>query len=375
MRSLVACCLSLLLAACAAPRCPAPAKPAAPSLVPVAFSELPDWRSADPRPALAALRLSCQPLAKKPEWQGLCAEAHALDGEDANVVRRFFEARFAPHALQNAEGVREGLITGYFEPVLNGSRSPDARFRYPVYAPPADMITVELAQLYPELKGLRLRGRLEGNKLVPYADRAAIDAGEATGLKGRELLWVDDPLALFFLQVQGSGRVKLENGEVLRLGYADQNGHPYRAVGKKLIALGEIPAEKMSMQAILAWAQAHPARVTDLLNYNPSYVFFRELPGLTGGPLGSQGVPLTDGHSLAVDPKHIPLGSPVFIATRDAKTDESLHRLAIAQDTGGAIRGEVRADLFVGTGPAAGETAGLMKQKGRLWVLLPRIKP
>jgi membrane-bound lytic murein transglycosylase A len=212
---------------------------------------------------------------------------------------------------------------------------------------------------------------------VPYYSRAEIDGGTAP-LTGKEIVWVDDPVEAFFLQIQGSGRVRLENGHVLRLGYADQNGHPYQSIGRYLIERGELQPGEASMQAIQAWAAARPERLGELLNQNPSYVFFREISTLdaSAGPIGALGVPLTPQRSIAADPRYVPLGAPVFLATTWPNSDAPLARLLIAQDTGGAIRGPVRADFFWGFGAEAGALAGRMRQQGRMWVLLPKdVKP
>lgn len=254
---------------------------------------------------------------------------------------------------------------------MRGSRSRKAPYLTPVFAPPADLIVVELESLYPELKGLRLRGRLEGRKLVPYLDRASWTAREAQRA-GDALLWVDDPVDFFFLQIQGSGQVEFDEGRRVRIGYADQNGHPYRSIGKWLIDQGELQSHEASMQGIKAWAAAHPQRLHELLNVNPSLVFFRELPATGSGPPGALGVPLTPERSIAVDPRHTPLGAPVWLATTQPNSEQALTRLMLAQDTGGAIRGPVRADFYWGSGAEAGSQAGKMKQRGALWVLLPR---
>jgi len=272
------------------------------------------------------------------------------------------------------DGGSDGLITGYYEPLLTGSRVPSKRYRHPLFGAPEDLLTVDLGALYPELKNMRLRGRLQGNRVVPYYSRAEIDSG-VTALKGGELLWVDDAVELFFLQIQGSGRVRLENGEMVRIGYADQNGYPYKSIGKALVERGDLPLEKASMQGIKDWGKQNPGKLHDLLNLNASYVFFREMPNSGGGPLGAQGVPLSAGRSIAVDPRNIPLGAPVFLATTWPGSDKPLQRLMVAQDTGGAIRGAVRADFFWGFGKEAGKEAGSMKQSGKMWVLLPKGLP
>jgi membrane-bound lytic murein transglycosylase A len=232
-------------------------------------------------------------------------------------------------------------------------------------------LVVDLSSLHPDLKNKRLRGRLEGNRVVPYLSRGDIDR-EGGPLQGDELVWVDDAVEVFFLHIQGSGQVELENGERIRVGYADQNGHPFRSLGRLLIQSGEIPAERASMQGIKDWARRNPKRAQDFLNANPSYVFFRELPRELTGPLGALGVPLTPERSIAVDPRVVPLGVPVYLATTWPNTSDPLNRLMVAQDTGGAIAGAVRVDFFWGFGDAAGNLAGKMRQGGRIWVLLPK---
>lgn len=356
--------------------CPAvPATPAKPEPVSARYlkadwSALPDWPGADLAASFAAWRQSCTRIGQRNGWAALCDASALIPAQDLAAQQAFFEQHFQPWQMGSSSGDTEGLITGYYEPLLTGGRAPK-KGRVPLHAVPADMLTIDLAGLYPELKGMRLRGRLDGNKVVPYYDRRDIDAGRAP-LADRVLVWADDPVDAFFLQVQGSGRVQLDDGSLMRVGYADQNGHPYRSIGRWLADQGELPLEQVSMQRIKAWAQANPARLPELLAANPSYVFFRELPAGDGGPIGALNVPLTDGASIAIDPKFIPLGAPVYLATTRPDTGEALHRLVQAQDTGGAIRGPVRADYFWGFGHAAGEAAGKTKQRGRLWLLWPR---
>jgi membrane-bound lytic murein transglycosylase A len=304
-------------------------------------------------------------------WREICAVAQTLDNPDRDAARRFFEANLIPFQLVNADGSDEGLITGYYEPLLKGSRKPGGRYRFPVFGVPDDLLVVDLAELYPELKGLRLRGRLDGRRIVPYFDRAEIEQGRAA-VAGKEIAWVDDPVDLFFLQIQGSGRIALDSGETIRVGYADQNGHPYRSIGRLLVERGDLPLEKASMQGIKEWARANPGRLTELLDQNASYVFFRELPAIGAGPPGALGVSLTPRRSIAVDPRFVPLGAPVYVATTWPLSEKPLNQLMVAQDTGGAIRGPVRADFFWGFGDDAMREAGRMKQPLRMWVLLPK---
>ncbi|HET9734503.1 MAG TPA: MltA domain-containing protein [Burkholderiales bacterium] len=334
------------------------------------FAELPGWNSAPMAASVRAFVAGCRNGANARAMKTACEEARVLPAGDDAAARAFLERAFAAYAVVAPEGTREGLVTGYYEPLLEGSRSRNTRFTRPVFGLPDDLIVVDLAGQYPELRGLRLRGRLNGRRLEPYYSRGEIDArGPAFGAP--VIAWVADPVELFFLQIQGSGQVRLETGERIRLGYAEHNGHPYRSLGRYLVERGEMTLEQASMQSIKAWAAANPDRYQEALNQNPSYVFFRELPA-TGGPLGAMGVPLEGGYSIAVDPQHVPLGAPVYLATTYPLSPAPLERLVVAQDTGGAIRGAVRADFFWGTGPEAGVLAGRMRQQGRLWLLWPR---
>ena len=287
------------------------------------------------------------------------------------AARQFFESSFAPWLVHNPTGATEGLVTGYYEPLLNGSRHFGPKFRFPIYAVPPDLLVIDLAQTNPQLKGIRLRGRMQDKRIVPYYSRAEIESGLAP-VRGLEIVWVDDPVELFFLHVQGSGRIKLPGGDILRVGFAEHNGHPYVSVGKLLVDRGELPLDKASMQGIKQWAAKNPSKVVQLLQQNPAYVFFRELPGSTPGPTGAQGVPLTPGRSIAVDPLTTPLGAPVFLSTTAPLSMRPLNRLVIAQDTGTAIKGPIRADFFWGFGDDATQSAGRMRQTGTMWILYPR---
>ena len=360
----------------ACPVCPAvePPKPAEKPLQPADWSDLPGWGEDDPGAAFAALVASCRSLERQEQWQPVCGSARELNDKSdksAPALRAWFEAQFRPWALVNPDGTRNGLITGYYEPILKGSRRQARGYAHPVFGPPEDMIVVELAQLYPELKHLRLRGRLEGRKLIPYYSRSEWTPQESKR-SPEALLWIDDAIDLFFMQIQGSGQVQLADGSRVRLNYADQNGHPYRSIGRWLIERGELKPEQASMQGIKAWARANPTRLAELLNANPSLVFFRELPVEGSGPQGAMGLALTPERSLAVDPRHVPLGAPIWLATTRPNSEQALNRLMLGQDTGGAIRGVVRADFFWGSGAEAGSQAGKMRQQGRMWVLMPR---
>lgn len=337
----------------------------------VGWDELPGWQADEPQPAFAAFMLGCPALKWRSGWEDACRAAEQVDPDDPQAVRAYFELWFQPWQLQQEDGTPEGLLTGYYVPELPASRSADERFRYPLYAVPDDLLVVDLSSVYPELENYRLRGRLDGQRVIPYFDRAAIAAGEA-GLDGKVLFWLDDPVELFFLQIQGSGRLLLRDGSKVMVNYAEQNGHPYRSIGRLLLERGAMTREQMSLQNIRQWALDHPELVDQLLNENPSYVFFRVLPHEVQSPPGAMGLSLTPERSLAVDKRYIPLGSPVYLAAQWPGSDRPLQRLMVAQDTGGAIKGRVRADFFWGLGDQAGELAGRTKQPLRLWLLLPR---
>lgn len=360
------------------PAQPAPVPPAQPAppgklqMIPATFAALPGWDKDDLRAAWPAFTSSCGVLIKQATWKEVCTIARGVNGGDEQAVRTFFETFLAPNQVIAPDGATDGLVTGYYEPLLHGARKKGGVYQTPLYKVPDDMVTIDLAGVYPELKGMRLRGKLVGKKVVPYATRAEIDA---PGFNGKELLWVDDPVESFFLQVQGSGRVQLaETGETVRVAYADQNGHPYKSIGKYLVEKGELSVEQASAQGIKAWIAGHPTRMQELFNANPSYVFFREekLPDPKVGPKGSLGVPLTPQRSVAIDATQLPQGAPVFLSTTMPNSDIPLRRLVMAQDTGGAIRGAIRVDYFFGFGAEAAENAGRMKQRGNIWVLLPK---
>ena len=346
--------------------------PPAPLFTPVSFEALPGWRQDDLRQAWPAFQASCRALGAKPDWTTACAASRLVDPADGDAIRRYFETYFIPNLVRAPDGADSGLITGYYEAMLHGARKRGGAYQTPLYKVPDDLLTVDLASVYPNLKGMRLRGRLVGKTVVPYGSRAEIERAQ---IPGKELLWVDDPVEAFFLEVQGSGRVQLDDtGETVRVGYADQNGYPYKAIGRWLIDQGELTPDQATAQGIKAWIAAHPERRQELLNVNPSYVFFKEerLPDPSVGPKGALGVPLTPGRSVAIDRTYLPLGAPLFLSTTEPASDVPLQRLVMGQDTGGAIRGAVRADFFFGFGEQASDNAGRMKQRGQIWALLPR---
>jgi len=313
----------------------------------------------------------CQALINRDDWEDVCLKASSLSSPSDDEVKDYFYTNFNLYQAKQSDDSTEGLVTGYYQPVLEGSRVKTKKFRIPLYAPPSDLITVDLSEVYPDLRYMRLRGRVEGDKLVPYLTREEI-AKQGYPLQGNELLWVKDPVEAFFLEIQGSGVIAFEDGERIQVGYANQNGHPYRSMGRALIQEGELSRHKVSMQSIKAWAKKNPKKLQKFLNANPSVVFFRELePGLPG-PIGALGIPITAERSVAVDRKYIPLGAPIFLSTTWPNSSKPLNQLMMAQDTGGAIGGGVRVDFYWGQGDKAGQQAGRMKQNGKVWVLLPK---
>ncbi len=328
-------------------------------VIPSDYESLAGWNEEDFDVILQLFQQSCTTQPAQQLYGKLCDEAGQTG--DAKV---FFESSLHPYKIIAADGSDTGLMTGYYEPLLYGSLKKNERFRYPLFAVPDDLITVKLDTIYPELKGLRLRGRLEGNTLVPYSSREAmIDSNTSV------ICWVDDKVSLFFLEVQGSGRIELDNGEMIFIGFANQNGHPYRSIGKYLVEKEEISADKISLQSIRKWLDDHPDRVDELLNINPSYVFFQER---SQSATGSLGLVLTAERSIAVDRHYIPLGSMLFMQSRDPFTQKPIQKTVFAQDTGGAIKGELRADMFWGYGEEAEHKAGKMQEPLELWILMPK---
>ncbi|SDQ19599.1 membrane-bound lytic murein transglycosylase A [Pseudomonas sp. UC 17F4] len=356
-----------LLAGCngSAPEKPKP-HPLA-TYVGATWKDLPQVSDSDLVAGFESWRSACERLKRDAIWANTCSAAAAIAASPAEV-RSFLQAQLDVYSMRSAENNANGLITGYYEPVYPGSLTQTDSATVPVYGVPDDMIVVALDSVYPELKGKRLRGRLEGRVLKPYDTAETINA---QGAKAPVLAWLTDPMDLQFLQIQGSGRIQLEDGRQLRIGYADQNGHPYRPIGRWLVEQGQLKKEEVTMGSIHAWAQSNPARVPELLASNPSYVFFSTRPDSNEGPRGSLNVPLTAGYSVAIDRKVIPLGSLLWLSTTRPDGAPVVRPVA-AQDTGGAITGEVRADLFWGTGTEAGKLAGDMKQQGQIWLLWPK---
>lgn len=358
------------------------------ALQPVEFTALDGWATDRHGEALEAFHRSCVPILKRDpapafqedprsgsnaHWQAACRAAAALPASDEGA-RAFFETWFQPYAV-TGDGSREGLFTGYYEPLLAGALEPGPNGAVPLRRPPGDIVTVDLGQFADDLAGRRVRGRVTGDRLEPYFSRGDIERGALDG-RDLELLWVDDPIQKFFLQIQGSGLVALPDGRTLRVGYADQNGRAYRPIGRDLVEMGELTREEVSLQSIAAWLREHPDRAEELMDRNPSYVFFQLLgeAGELEGPLGAQGVPLVPERSLAVDRRFVPYGTPVWLETEAPFPDGSrpFKRLMVAQDTGGAIRGAVRGDVFWGAGDLAEFVAGHMNSRGRYYLLWPK---
>jgi membrane-bound lytic murein transglycosylase A len=367
------------LAACqTVPQKPATPLPAETRFEPAAWNDLAGWQQDALADAWPAVQSSCRTTRMAAAWKSFCAEAARITVTDTAAQRQLMESALRPWRIVSITGdarhrVRtdQGLITGYYEPLLQGSRRRAGRFQTPLHAVPDDLLVIDIAEAYPALQGTRVRGRLQGRRVVPYPDRAQLADGRL--LAGKELLWVDSAIDAFFLQIQGSGRVVLEDGSTVRLAFAEVNGRPYRAIGRYLVDKGEMTVEEATAPALRQWLAAHPERQQEVFNQNPSVVFFREepLPDPSIGPKGSLGVPLTPGRSIAVDPALLPLGAPVFLSTPHPVNGSALQRLVVAQDTGGAIRGAPRADLFWGWGAEAAEGAGRMRGQGAMWLLWP----
>ena len=337
---------------------------------PVTFAELEGWYQDDHAAAFRTLLASCRKRAKS---KAVCKTALGLgDGVDRETARAFFEAHFTPHAVEHSQS--KGMVTGYYEPEVNGAREKGGKFQVPVYARPDDLIT-----LRPDTMRARYNNEITGTiagmpktqqPAVPYYTRAEIESGVLEG-RGLELLWLDDPVELFFMQIQGSGRVRLTDGSMVRLGYAGKNGHSYTSIGKRLLEMGAGRPERLTLDGIKTWLRADPERGRALMRENRSYVFFHAFEG--DGPIGAQGVVLTPGRSLAVDTAYHRLGAPVYVTAPDLVPDGApFRRLMIAQDVGSAIRGPERGDIYFGSGDAAGAIAGRTKHAAKFYVLLPK---
>lgn len=345
---------------------------------PIEFSELDGWSDDRQSEALAAFRQSCTrfEVLSAENRAPLCAAAQAVAPGDP-AARAFFETWFTPLVL-SASGGSDGLFTGYYEPEIKASRIRTRAYQTPLLGPPPDLVTADLGQFDPKFIGERLHGRVAGGRFVPYPARADIERDALRQADLRALAWVADPVDAFFMHIQGSGRLLLEGGEVLRLAFAEKNGRPYTAIGRVLVDRGALAPGTVSMQTIRAWLAENPGQMSEILAQNQSYIFFRPVPASNPalGPPGAAGVPLTPGRSLAVDRAFHVLGTPLWLDTQAPTGPDgaltSFRRLMIAQDTGSAIKGPIRGDVFWGSGMAAGEIAGRMQQSGRLVVLRPK---
>ncbi|MFU0842248.1 MAG: peptidoglycan lytic exotransglycosylase [Burkholderia sp.] len=363
----------LTLAACTSVEPPSPSSQAQSTgavFQKSSFAELP---AADPgswERALSAFRRSCGAMGSQPRWQNVCRAALATDAIGA---QRFFMSSFTPWKVTavSPSGTSDtGLMTGYYEPQLRGSRVKRSPYVWPIYRVPDDLLIVDLSSVYPKLRGMRLRGKLEGRRVIPYDSRAEIQRRK--DMDRYAIAWVDDPIEAFFLQIQGSGRIVMPDGSVMRVGFADQNGHSYKAIGNWLVSRGYLRPHEVSMQRIIEWARRNPSKVNECLAQNPSYVFFEERPAAPGlGPNGAQNVPLTPMASAAVDLRYWRLGTPFVVSVSQSRPALAFTRPIVAQDTGGAIRGPIRFDYFWGYGDRAGELAGRQKSAARAWVLVP----
>ena len=360
----------------------APKKPFM-SIFPTVYKDVPGWKSDNHSETLPAFLKSCEKILKLPknkamgkfeemgkvsDWLPLCKTARTIRPGNKTEAQYFFESRFVPYSVSNNQN-KEGLFTGYYEPDLQGAFGPDARYRYPILAKPKDLISSDLGKFDDKFKGNKLTGRIKNNKFVPYYTRAEIEDG---ALRGRQLetVWVDNPIDAFVLHIQGSGRIVLPDGSHVRVGYSGKNGQRYTSIGRELVAAGVMNLEDVTMPSIRAWMEANPLAAIALMRKNKSYIFFKV--SKNAGPIGAQGVVLTAKRSLAVDRSFYPMGLPIWLDTTLPGTRENLRRLMVTQDTGSAIKGPVRGDFFWGNGHQAGINAGLMKEQGKMYLLLPK---
>ena len=349
------------------------------------FHSLPGWSVDAQKQALVPLQKSCARINKKDSnanfgiggfagtaaaWQNICRKLITAPPATNAEARQFFKNHFTPYEVWGKKG-RNGLFTGYYEPILRGSFKKHKPFLIPIYNRPDDLISINLGDFKKDLKGEILMGRVEKNKLIPYYKRAEIENG-ILNQEDAEMVWVDNAIDAFFLHIQGSGQIQMDNGQVIRVGYAAKNGQPYTAIGREMVKQDFLKKENVSMQSIRKWLEENPEKAASVMNLNTSYIFFHKLKEGSDGPLGAEGVPLTPRRSIAVDRKKIPYGIPIWLNADDPDGEDRLQRLMIAQDTGGAITGAVRGDFFWGSGKEAAHKAGLMKSKGSFWILLPQ---
>ena len=324
-----------------------------------AFDELPSWHEEDYDEALSNFLNSCKSKKTKKMYKRICRQA-----KSALSAKVFIQREFHPYQINTKNGEKEGLLTGYYEPELRGSLTKTKKYKYPIYSTPKDLIIVDLSSIYPDLKNYRLRGKIDGNKLIPYDTRKE---SSSKHIPAEVICYTDSKIDLFFLEIQGSGRVTLKDGKTLFIGYDNQNGHRYRAIGRYLVKIGALKMKEVSLQSIRAWLDKNPSRVDEVLHYNKSVVYFRKKENPASGSLG---LCLTPERSIAVDKRYIPLGRMLYM-NAEVK-DKDVSKIVLAQDTGGAIKGAIRADMFLGYGEEAMNTAGELKSPLKLWILLPK---
>lgn len=320
------------------------------------FEKLPRFQEENYGDILKNFINDCRTKKAQKLYGSLCKDAKSVSD-----AKSFFVHSFTPYRIYQKG---QGLLTGYYEPELHASRERSERFKYPIYKTPKDLITVNLSTIYPELKHYRLRGRVEGNRLIPYDTRAQ---SREKKVDADVICYCDSQIERFFLEIQGSGRIKLEDNSTIFVGYDNQNGYKYRAIGKYLVKMKALELKDVSLQSIKSWLEAHPSQIDKVLNYNKSMVYFKEKKQ---GATGALGLQLHRLRSVAVDREYIPLGSMLYMDAEVA--DKNLSRAVFAQDTGGAIKGSVRADLFLGAGDKAEQIAGELKSQLKLWIFLPK---
>ena len=323
------------------------------------FSSLPEFEDENYDDVLKGFQNNCRTKKAKKIYGSLCEESNNILN-----AKEFLTSSFAPYMIKTQESETQGLLTGYYEAQLQASLSKTKKYKYPVYETPKDLLIVDLSSIYPDLKNYRLRGKLEGNRIVPYDTRAQ---SKRKDVEADVICYCDSKIDKFFLEIQGSGRVTLDDNTTMFIGYDNQNGHKYRAIGRYLVEIGALELEDVSLQSIKAWLQNNPKRVDEVLNYNKSLVYFKER---NQGATGALGLELKASRSIAIDRRYIPLGSMLYL---NAAVDEKeVSRIVFAQDTGGAIKGAVRADLFLGHGDEAMSSAGKLKSDLKLWILMPK---
>ena len=328
----------------------------------VTFNDIDGFYRDDLNHALDVFKKDCKKSKRNELFKNVCEKAeYETDGA------KFFTINFQPFKLLNEDSLDEGIITGYYEPLLYGSLKKNNRYKYPVYKTPKDMMIVDFVSAYPELKKYKLRGKLVDNKVVPYDSRAEIERNPNKNLEA--IAYVDNKFDLFLLHVQGSGKILLDNGELINVGYAEQNGREFKGIGTYMLNCGYISKDELSAQGMKKYIDKNPSKADEILNQNESYVFFHKS---NQGATGSLGTPLTAKRNLAVDRSVIPLGMPVFLSTTNPVDKKPINQLMVAADVGGAIKGNIRADFFWGYGEDAFAYAGKMKEKGKMYILMPK---